>query len=60
MNVYTMMIREAADCSVEEALELQDLMEREWLIEKWSRASEREIRSATRKASALLELRRNR
>lgn len=60
MNVYTMMIREAADCSVEEALELQDLIEKDWLIEDWSRATVREIRSATRKATALLQLRSNR
>lgn len=55
MNGHTQWIMEEAGCSVAEALKLQDIIESEWLIEKWSRATTREIRIAVRQAQALQE-----
>lgn len=54
MNGHTQWVKEAAGfCSDAEALELQDIIECEWLIEKWSRATTREIRIAVGQAMAI-------
>ena len=52
MNIYTRMIGEIAQCSIDEARELQDIIENEWIIEHWSRATERQLKSAVRTAQA--------
>jgi hypothetical protein len=54
MNGYTQWIMEAAGCSVAEAREIQDVIENEWLIEKWSRATDREIKRAVKQAQEIL------
>jgi hypothetical protein len=52
MNIYTRMIGEIAQCTIDEARELQDIIENEWIIEHWSRATERQLKSAVRTAQA--------
>ena len=52
MNIYTRMISEIAQCSIDEARKLQDIIESEWIIEHWSRATERQLKSAVRTAQA--------
>ena len=52
MNIYTRMIGEIAQCSMDEARELQDIIENEWIVEHWSRATERQLKSAVRTAQA--------
>jgi hypothetical protein len=59
MNAHTQWVKEEAGCSTAEALELQDVIECEWLIEKWSRATTREIRVAVKQAQAILAERNN-
>jgi hypothetical protein len=54
MNGHTQWIMEAAGCSVAEAREIQDVIENEWLIEKWSRATDREIKRAVKQAQEIL------
>jgi hypothetical protein len=54
MNGHTQWIIEAAGCSVAEALKIQDVIENEWLIEKWSRATDREIKRAVKQAQEIL------
>lgn len=53
MNVHTQWIRDEAGCSVDEALELQDIIESEWLLERWSSASARQIKLAVKTAQAI-------
>ena len=53
MNVHTQWIRDEAGCSVDEALELQDIIQSEWLIEKWSNATARQIKQAVKSAQAI-------
>ena len=53
MNVHTQWIRDEAGCSVDEALELQDIIQSEWLIEKWSNATARQIKQAVKFAQAI-------
>jgi hypothetical protein len=53
MNAHTQWIRDEAGCSVEEALELQEIINSEWLIERWSEATTRQIRLAVKTAQAI-------
>ena len=53
MNVHTQWIRDEAGCSVEEALELQEIIQNEWLLERWSSATTRQIRLAVKTAQAI-------
>jgi len=52
MNIYTRMIAEIAQSSIDEARELQDIIESEWIIEHWSRTTERQLKSAVKTAQA--------
>jgi hypothetical protein len=53
MNAHTQWIRDEAGCSVEEALELQEIINSQWLIERWSEATSRQIRLAVKTAQAI-------
>lgn len=54
VNIHTQWVREEASCSTQEAIALTDIINSEWLIEKWSCATTREIRRAVKQAQAIL------
>lgn len=50
MNIHTQWVAEAAKCSLEEAVKIQDVIDSQWLIERWSEATNAKIKRAVKLA----------